>query len=838
MTDSLDRLSADLADRYRLERELGRGGMATVYLAHDLKHDREVALKVLRSELVGALGAERFLTEIRTTANLHHPHILPLYDSGDADGQLFYVMPFVEGESLRDRLAREKQLPLEDALQIAREVADALGYAHSHHVIHRDIKPENILLESGHAVVADFGIAKAVAAAGSERLTEGGIAVGTPQYMSPEQAAGEGELDGRSDLYSLGSVLYEMLVGQPPFTGSSAQAIMARHSMDQVPLPHIVRHTIPPHLESIVLCALEKSPADRFQTAADFGEALRAVSSGETPHLTGSMLTRAYRGQARWWRPAALAAGVILLAIAVVAIVLKVVSGSPAQAVVGGPDPHAIAVLYFEDRSPGGTLGYVADGLTEGLIDELASVPGLHVVSRNGVAPFRAGTVAPDSVARLLDVGTLVQGSLEPAGDRLRVSLRLVEGPTGVDFQRVAFEVPAADPLAARDSVAGEAARMLRELLGEELRIRQQRGTAPSGPAWALLQRGEHERKLGEALITQGDLAQAFQHFVVADSLLAAAEAGHPDWLEPVVLRGQIAYRRSRLGSDLDSVLAAIATTVGHADRALAIDPNDAGAHELRGTAQYFHYVLDVTPDPSGAAALLQAAQQDLELAVRTNPGLASAHATLSHLYYNQPGGMVSALLEARLAYQADAFLATAPEVLWRLFLGSYDLEQLTQAHTWCDEGARRFPDDYRFAECRLLTGTMPGVTPDIAEAWRLVDEATRLAPESRREYEHSRTMIIAAAVLVRAGLADSARAVLLRARVGADVDPNLDLPFVEAYVRTLLGDDDQAVALLGQLVAGSSAQGESGADEWAAHWWWRGLQGRPDFQALVRASR
>ena len=839
MEGLLERLRTSLAGRYDIQRELGRGGMAVVYLARDRRHDRLVALKVFRPELSAAMGADRFLREIQITAKLQHPNILPLFDSGEAGGFLFYVMPFVEGETLAELLAREGQLPLPQAVQIAQEVAEALSLAHSHGIVHRDIKPQNIMLSRGHAMVADFGIARAIAEAGAGKLTDTGIAVGTPVYMSPEQATATEHVDARTDVYSLGCVLYEMLVGQPPFTGPTAQAILARHSMQDVPAPHIVRHSIPAELEQVVLCALEKSPADRFHSASDFADALRAVASGETPHLTGSLFTRAQRRPPRWGRPAALGAGVLLVGGAVVTIVILARPHRPPLLAAGGPDPHNLAVLYFEDRSRSGTLGYLADGLTEGLIDELARVPGLHVVSRNGVAQFRAAAVAPESVSRMLDVGTLVQGSVEPVEDRLRVSLRLVEGSTGVDFDRVAFEVPGADPLAARDSVAGEAARMLRGRLGEELRVRQQRESAPSAAAWALLQRGERERKAAEDLVTQGDLRQAFTHFDLADSLLITAEVGHANWVDPTVLRGQIAYRRSRLVSNVDSALAAIAMAVSHANRALASDPNCAPAHELRGTAQYWHWVLGVTPDPKEADALLQAAQADLEAAVRTDPTLASAHATLSHLYYQKPGGIVSALLEARLAYEADAFLATAPEVLWRLFLGSYDLEQLTQAHSWCDEGGRRFPNDYRFAECRIWSGTMPGVTPDPTEAWRLVDEATRLAPESRRAYEHHRVMIIAAAVLVRAGLADSARHVLLAARAGADVDPNLELPYVEAYVRTLLGDDAEAVALLRRLVAGGPdvTKGE-GQGEWAAHWWWRGLQSRPDFRALVQASR
>ena len=248
--------------------------MATVYLAHDLRHDRRVALKVLRPELAAVIGAERFLAEIKLTANLQHPHILPLFDSGEADGCLFYVMPFVEGESLRDRLNREKQLPVAEAVRIATEVASALDYAHRHGVIHRDIKPENILLHDGQALVADFGIALAASKAGGSRMTETGMSLGTPHYMSPEQAMGEREITARSDVYALGAMLYEMLTGDPPFTGSTAQAIVAR-VLTEAPRPILPqRHTIPPHVEAAVLTALEKLPADRFATAAEFAEAL------------------------------------------------------------------------------------------------------------------------------------------------------------------------------------------------------------------------------------------------------------------------------------------------------------------------------------------------------------------------------------------------------------------------------------------------------------------------------------------------------------------------------------------------------------------------------------
>src|SRR6266508_129706 len=310
MPELLNRLQAALSDRYRLDREIGAGGMATVYVAHDLRHDRRVALKVLRPELAAVIGAERFLGEIRLTANLQHPHILPLFDSGEADSYLFYVMPFVQGETLRDRLNREKQLPVVDAISIATEVASALDYAHRSGVVHRDIKPENILLHDGRALVADFGIALAASKASGARMTETGMSLGTPHYMSPEQAMGEREITARSDVYALGAVLYEMLTGEPPFTGNTAQAVVAR-VLTESPRPlSTQRHTIPRHVEAAVLTAPQKLPADRCNTAAEFAEALRDKS-----YSTGAATAAvpAVAGAAAGAGPAGRRAGVITI---------------------------------------------------------------------------------------------------------------------------------------------------------------------------------------------------------------------------------------------------------------------------------------------------------------------------------------------------------------------------------------------------------------------------------------------------------------------------------------------------------------------------------------------
>jgi len=369
--DQLARLKAALTERYRVERELGHGGMATVWLAQDLKHDRPAALKVLRPELAAALGPERFLREVRITARLNHPHILPLLDSGDADGFLYYVMPYVEGESLRDRLTREKQLPLDDALQIAREVADALSYAHSHGVIHRDIKPENILLESGHAVVADFGIARAIDQAGGEKLTETGIALGTPAYMSPEQATGSRDLDGRSDLYSLGCVLYEMLAGRPPFVGPTLESVVHQHLTAEPPSVTSIRPAVPGWVAVALSRALAKTPADRFNPVALFGEAI-------TPRYSAAVSGRAsLPGRSKRAR-LALVGGAILGIAALAVLLLR-----PTRKLT--LDPNLVAVAPFD------VLDTKLELWKEGLVD---------VLSRNldGAGPLR--TVSPTVVVR------------------------------------------------------------------------------------------------------------------------------------------------------------------------------------------------------------------------------------------------------------------------------------------------------------------------------------------------------------------------------------------------------------------------------------------------------
>ncbi len=418
-------LVAALADRYRIERELGQGGMATVYLARDLKHDRLVAIKVFRQEIAAALGSERFLREISFAARLQHPHILGLHDSGEAGGLLYYVMPYVEGATLRQRMDREGALSLAETVRIVREVAEALSHAHGQGIVHRDIKPENILLQGGAAIVADFGIARAVEEAGTERLTGTGISIGTPTYMSPEQAMG-GTVDGRSDLYSLACVTYEMLSGEPPFSGKSWKALLARHSVEPVPSLRILRPTVSAGLESAIARALAKTPADRQSGVAEFAAEVEAGVSGATGP------TPAPRPGRRWitWAFAASVVLVLLLAALVVWSLRRSSGGAE-----GADARPRLAVLPFTSIGPP-EEGYIAEGLTDEITSRVSGVSGIAVLSRSSTFPLAREGRPPMEIGKALNAGYVLTGTvqIERSAGRIRVRPSLVKVDDGTEM--------------------------------------------------------------------------------------------------------------------------------------------------------------------------------------------------------------------------------------------------------------------------------------------------------------------------------------------------------------------------------------------------------------------
>jgi serine/threonine-protein kinase len=456
VTDAVPRLSVALSDRYRIERELGQGGMATVYLAQDLKHDRKVAVKVLKPVLAAVLGADRFLAEIKVTANLQHPNLLPLFDSGEAGGFLYYVMPYVEGETLRARLERERQLPVDETVRLVTLLANALDYAHAQGVIHRDLKPENILLPAGQPVIADFGIALAVAQAGGSRVTETGLSLGTPHYMSPEQAAGDRELNAKSDQYALGAVTYEMLSGEPPHTGPTAQAIIARLMTEKPRSLRATRSSVPVAMDLAIGRALAKPPADRFPTCGAFARALVTSPVSRT----------------RRWLIGAALAGLAIAAIAATAWFAGRVMHSG-----DGPRFERIAVLPMDNQTGDTTQGFFADGMTREVIGILGDA-GLRVLGHRAVAPYRNSTMPTADIAEALRVDAIVSGAVLMAGDMVQISAELTDPKTGESLWARTFSRPAADVVTLQHDFASEIARGVRARLTPD----QARALAPARP--------------------------------------------------------------------------------------------------------------------------------------------------------------------------------------------------------------------------------------------------------------------------------------------------------------------------------------------------------------------
>ncbi len=476
MSDLRDQLETALRSAYAIERELGRGGMATVFLARDLRHERPVALKVLHPELGATLGPERFLREIRLCANLQHPHILTVLDSGEvarpgSSPLLWFTMPFVEGESLRSRLTREKQLPLEDALRIARETADGLDYAHRHGVVHRDIKPENILLSGDHALVADFGIARALRGEG-ERLTETGLAIGTPSYMSPEQAAGERDLDGRTDVYAVGAVLYEMLAGEPPFTGPTAQAIVVR-ALTETPRPlGALRTGLPAAMDEVIARAMARAPADRYATAAQFAQALadadrtrqqsrdaRSQPGGVAPHPSTHRRMPVV--------------GVLALGFALGLGALFAWRSTHNSAPLTGA--RTIAVLPFENMGDS-TDGYFADGMTDAVRGKLAGLSGFRVISRASSIQYKDSPKPPPEIGAELGTQFLLTATVRwqkgGGGSRVQVSPELIDVRDGTTRWQQPFDAAISDVFQVQADIAGRVAQALEVALGTEERGR------------------------------------------------------------------------------------------------------------------------------------------------------------------------------------------------------------------------------------------------------------------------------------------------------------------------------------------------------------------------------
>ena len=778
--------------------------MATVYRARDLRHDSTVAVKVLQPEIAAFLGFARFAREIQVTAQLQHPNILPVLDSGRSGNLEYYVTPFIEGESLAARITREQQLPVDDAIDLACEVADALACAHGHGLVHRDIKPGNILLAHGHAVVSDFGIARIVGTSGDSRLTESGIALGTATYMSPEQASG-GEVDGRSDIYSLGCVLYEMLAGNPPFTGANPQAVIARHMVEQPASLRTVRPSVTAPLEAVVRKALAKSPADRFANATKFRAALQAARAGAAAPHDGSATRRTTR-----------AVGIATTALAAAALVFLVhkythTIGGGALDAAATHNVANVAVLYFDDESPAHDLGYLASGLTDELIHQLSAVSALHVVSRNGVLPFRGREVSIDSIASVLHVGSVVTGTVQKSGDSMRVSVELVDVATGNHFDSRTTGHRMTDLFALEDEVSQQVATLLRTRLGRQIRVaRIDKGTS-STPARELMLRAWQARDEAATIATDshaGTPADAIGFLQTADTLLAQAQAHDPQWQQPLIDRGWVAWSIARL-LPLAAEATQLQTARSFADSALHRAPGSVDARELHGTILW---ETAKTTMGTSSVAEVAIAERDLRAAVAADSTNARAWGTLSEVL-RYKGDVAEANVDARRALAQDAYLEAAPRILEALYTSEQLLGDYAAAGQYCDQGRQRFPNDWRFVQCRL---TLMGVDSEGAkprEAWALVAKLDSMNPPAqaatgRDAYNPIFWRMMAALISARAGDRDSARAVIAWAtrRIGNDPSARLDLDYDEASVRLALGQPDAALQLLREYAAARPA--------------------------------
>ena len=698
MGNQLEQLKRAVAERYRVEDEIGRGGMATVYRAQDLKHDRSVALKVLRPELAASLGTERFLREITLTARLDHPHILPLLDSGEADGLLYYVMPFVEGESLRARLDREKQLPLEDTLRIAREVADALSYAHQHGIVHRDIKPENILLARGHARVADFGIARAVTAAGGQTITETGLAVGTPAYMSPEQAGGEREIDARTDVYSLGAVVYEMLAGQPPYTGATAGAIMARKAVEPVPSLRVVRETVPATVEQAVTRALAKAPADRFGSAQQFAESLQRVAKSEEGRG---------RAASRFATRHSLGLG-LLAAGAVVGVLLVANRGGAA-----GPRIESLAVLPLENLSGDAQQDYLAAGMHEALILDLGRLSGLKRVSARGsVMRYQGTDKSAREIGAELGVDAVISGTVLRAGDRVRITANLTRAADEEPLWRDEYEREFRDVLALQDEVVSAIAREVRLQLSAPEQARLSRARRVNPEAYEAYLKGKFQLHKFTPESFQKALA-LLQQAVAIDSTEPLAWAGLSylyslkELFSPVPsgdavpLGKAAALKALALDETLAEAHVALADiTVNEWDypgakrsyeRALELNPNLPDAH-----IHYGWYLATFDDEAEAIAALKRG--------VALDPLSPLSTAWLAGMYWEY-SRFDDAIREANKAMELEADF---PVALFVLGLAHLDKGEHAKAIAYHERAAAKYPNQsmtWTLARTYALTG-------------------------------------------------------------------------------------------------------------------------------------
>ena len=789
---------------YEVTGLLGRGGMATVYLAQDLKHHRRVAVKVLHAEVSAAVGREWFLREIDIAAALHHPHILPLHDSGSFDGLLYYVMPHVEGESLRQRLAREGPLSLASAQRIVREVAGALDYAHRQGVVHRDIKPENILLQDGQAIVADFGIARAITTGAVDAGTTDTIpAIGTPAYMSPEQATGSGGLDGRSDVYALGCVLYEMMAGQPPFSGPTTQAILDQHSAAPVPSLRAARPDAPLPLEKAITRALQKSPADRFATAGEFVEAIDVAATGPGTRRAGNRVLKWIPTRRRNWLVAAVA-GLAILAAGLAAVLAgEPHELEPSRVLVERADPLAaedlrsIAVLPLVNLSPDKEDEYFSDGMTVELINALGKVEGLRVAARASAFAFKGKSADPRDVSEKLHVAAVLDGSVRKAGNRLRVSVELVSARDGRRLWFDTYDRTLTDVFSVQEEVA-------RAITGAlKLRLATSAGTPvvtrPTDDleAYKLYLQGRYYSYSFEGE-KRRRAVEYFRKAVERDPGYALAWAGLADGYSLMAM----ALSRREIPAVREHARAA-------ALRAVALDSTLAEAHAALGDIQYY---FDWNWGP---------AERSLRRAIALNPNNALTHRWYSELL-TILGRYPEAVVEAKRAELLDPlnpFMVLG--TIWAHFTARQYESAGEAARRWIELDSTSVGGYMSLGRAQLLEGRQN-------EAFANLGTGAKLSKPD----PHSQLGLVLAYAYATTGQREKARGILrgVQRETGRAWPPSTD--FAAAYAA--LEDFDGA---LGWLERGYAAH-EDDIPFIAAQPWLDPLRGDPRFARLLRRMR
>jgi serine/threonine protein kinase/tetratricopeptide (TPR) repeat protein len=823
VTDVLQGLVGSLPEVYAVEREIGRGGMAIVYLATDRRHHRQVAIKVLRPEIARCLGADRFLREIGIVSRLTHPHILPLLDSGGSEELLWYIMPYVEGDTLRLLLQRERRLPIEQVLQIAADLASAVSWAHTHDIVHRDIKPENILLEGGQAVISDFGLARAVRIAAGEELTDSGLVLGTPSYMSPEQAQPGEVIDGRSDIYSLGCTIYEMLAGQPPFSGPDAQSIIVQHLGCPAPSLRVLRPTVPAWLDQVVMTALAKTPADRFPSGEAFAAALRggATPIDSKPVSASGDRPWPVRHAMQWLTALIVAAGVFVL------IARTMRDSHRSRVSSDGPGSPVVLVSSFQTGSDDTIAKSVARSLSQAMIDSFATISGLRTVPTSGETSRET-----DSLLRGAELSLLVAGSIERRGNDLKAIGRVSEGQSRIQlFSQGQQAAVAAAPVLEADLIE-RIVRFVRRHVGTELRRRAVAAETKDSAArnyWSRAMSIIDAISSPEATALPKSTAD---RLVVADSLLAEALRRDPQWVGPYLARGWAYLGSASIyaseGQRDSARISAHLKAVAAADTAIRIAPADADAHELRGVALIGLWFE--TPSEK-ADSIGEEAERNLRRAISLDLNVARAWEALG-TYYLLTGRFGEGRQAIAQALQADAFLLSEPQVLRWQILADLNLEDYADAQKTCARGARWYPLDLAFMNCQyMILGWSADDLKSAKRAWQLASKAENLATPARRSDVHRTKLLMTAAILARAGYGDSAES-LLRTFVGTrkggiDID---GFASDEAYVRLLVGQQDEALALLKIFLHYNWAQ----RGYIARTPWYRSLHGNPAFIAMT----